>query len=80
MKKFLASVSAGLAMVASTALPVLANPAGAPASSIGPTVSGAAQTVSPNFGLAVCKPAGLTQTEDDGALTLLGLTPPGNTP
>lgn len=58
----------------------LANPADAPANQIGTTVAGIAQTVAPNFGQAVCKPAALTQTEDDGVLTFLGLTPPGNTP
>lgn len=59
---------------------VFANPASAPAAQIGTTVASIAQTSDPNFGQVVCKPAALTQTEDDGTLTFLGLTPPGNTP
>lgn len=57
-----------------------ANPAGAPANQIGTTVADIAQTVDPNFGQAVCKPAALDGVEDDGVLTFLDLTPPGNTP
>lgn len=80
MKRFLIGGVAGAVMLASMALPAFANPASAPANQIGTTVAGIAQTVEPNFGQAVCKPAGLTQTEDDGTLGFLGLTPPGNTP
>lgn len=81
MIKKIASLSgATLLGLALSAGIVLANPAGAPANQVGTSVAGLAQSSSPNFGQAVCKPAALTQTEDDGILTFLGLTPPGNTP
>lgn len=81
MKRLLIGAAASAVMYASMALPAFAaNPADAPANQIGTTVASIAQTVEPNFGQAVCKPAGLTQTEDDGTLLFLGLTPPGNTP
>jgi len=79
MKKLYLVLASGLF---ATFLPVvaLANPADAPANQIGPAVAGLAQSSDPNFGQAVCKPAALSQTEDDGVLGFLGLTPPGNTP
>lgn len=78
--RFALGIAAAGIMLASAIPAFAANPASAPADGIGPTVSTVAKTIEPNFGLAVCKPAGTTQTEDDGALLLLGLTPPGNTP
>ena len=76
MKKLALFVLLGL-----MALPlILANPASAPANHIGTTVADIAQTSSPNFGQAVCKPAALDRKEDNGTLGFLGLTPPGNTP
>lgn len=72
----LMAVLAGIANFSGTAS--ADNPADAPANQIGTFVAGIAQSV--NFGLVVCSPAGQTQTEDDGALAALGLTPPGNTP
>ncbi|MBI2029861.1 hypothetical protein HYT02_05575 [Candidatus Gottesmanbacteria bacterium] len=81
MKRFLIGAAAAVVMYASMAVPAFTvNPADAPANQIGTTVAGIAQSSDPNFGQAVCKPAGLTQTEDDGTLLFLGLTPPGNTP
>ena len=81
MKRFIIGVAASAVMFASMAVPAFAdNPAGAPANQIGPAVAGLAQSSDPNFGQAVCKPAALDQTEDDGTLGFLGLTPPGNTP
>lgn len=78
MKRFIIGTAASAVMFASMALPAFANPADAPANQIGTTVAGIAQSSDPNFGQAVCKPAALTQTEDDGTLGFLGLTPPGN--
>lgn len=81
MKRFIIGATASAIIYGAMVLPALAvNPAGAPANQIGPAVAGIAQTSDPNFGQAVCKPAALTQTEDDGTLGFLGLTPPGNTP
>lgn len=75
-----ASLTATMIGTLLTPFAALANPADAPANQIGTTVADIAQSSVPNFGQAVCKPAALTQTEDDGVLTFLGLTPPGNTP
>lgn len=80
MKRFLIGAGVTAIIYAGMAVPAFANPASAPANQIGTTVAGIAQSSDPNFGQAVCKPAALTQTEDDGTLGFLGLTPPGNTP
>ncbi|MBI4067203.1 hypothetical protein HY407_02375 [Candidatus Gottesmanbacteria bacterium] len=81
MKRFLIGTAATAIMYASMAVPAFAaNPAGAPATQIGTTVADFAQSSDPNFGQVVCKPAALSQIEDDGTLLFLGLTPPGNTP
>ncbi|MBI4009251.1 hypothetical protein HY357_03390 [Candidatus Roizmanbacteria bacterium] len=81
MRRFLIGATASAIMYGAIVLPAFAvNQAGAPANQIGTAVAGIAQSSDPNFGQAVCKPAGTTQTEDDGTLGFLGLTPPGNTP
>ena len=81
MKRILIGAAATALMYATMAVPAFAaNQASAPANQIGTTVAGIAQSSTPNFGQAVCKPAALSQTEDDGTLGFLGLTPPGNTP
>lgn len=80
MKRFLIGAAASALMYASAVVPAFAaNPASAPANQIGTTVA-SLTTQSSDFANTNCVPFAKTQTEDDGTLGFLGLTPPGNTP